>query len=95
MPPGFSRAHSDDEDEDVLPGPALPPGYQAESSSSEEEEEEEDVIGPMPAKGPVEDSVALDFERRAQRMKEKLTKGVSPLFSPSLYFFFFLLKASQ
>lgn len=77
LPPGFSRAHSDDEDEDILPGPALPPGYQAEPSSSEEEE---DVIGPMPAKGPIEDSVALDFERRAQRMKDKLTKEVSPLF---------------
>ncbi|XP_037552584.1 GPALPP motifs-containing protein 1 [Nematolebias whitei] len=75
LPPGFSQAHSDDED-DVLPGPALPPGYQAEPSSTEEEEE--DVIGPMPAKGPVEDSVALDFERRAQRMKEKLTKEDAP-----------------
>jgi hypothetical protein len=29
----------------------------------------------MPAKGPVNCSVAAEFERRAQRMKEKLTKG--------------------
>ncbi|KAM6943434.1 GPALPP motifs-containing protein 1 [Xenentodon cancila] len=81
LPPGFCRdAYDDDDDDDDgddgedgerLPGPALPPGYHAESSSSEGEGE--DVIGPMPAKGPAQDSVALDFERRAQRMKEKLT----------------------
>ncbi|XP_017296749.1 GPALPP motifs-containing protein 1 isoform X2 [Kryptolebias marmoratus] len=76
LPPGFSRAQhdSDDEDEEVLPGPALPPGYQAEASSSEGE----DVIGPMPAEGPIEDSVARDFERRAQKMKEKLTNQHAP-----------------
>ncbi len=78
LPPGFRRAayendDDDGEEEEGFPGPALPPGYQAESSSSEDE----DVIGPMPHKGPVEDSVALDFERRAQRMKEKLTGDVS------------------
>ncbi|KAK5619745.1 hypothetical protein CRENBAI_008092 [Crenichthys baileyi] len=74
LPPGFHRAaHDSDDGEDGegLPGPALPPGYQAELSSSEGEDD--DVIGPMPAKGPVQDSVALEFERRAQKMKEKLT----------------------
>lgn len=79
LPPGFRRAvyeNDDGEDEDDFQGPALPPGYQAESSSSEGEDE--DVIGPMPSKGPVEDSVALDFERRAQRMKEKLTGSDAP-----------------
>lgn len=80
LPPGFRRAayenNDDGEDEDNFQGPALPPGYQAESSSSEGEDE--DVIGPMPSKGPVEDSVALDFERRAQRMKEKLTGSDAP-----------------
>lgn len=80
LPPGFRRAaydnNDDGEDEDNFEGPALPPGYQAESSSSEGEDE--DVIGPMPSKGPVEDSVALDFERRAQRMKEKLTGSDAP-----------------
>lgn len=79
LPPGFRRAvyeNDDGEDEDDFQGPALPPGYQAESSSSEGEDE--DVIGPMPSKGPVEDSVALDFERRAQRMKEKLTRSDAP-----------------
>ena len=88
LPPGFRReAYDNDDDNDGedgegLPGPALPPDYRAESSSSDEEGE--DVIGPMPAKGHVQDSVAVDFERRAQRMKEKLTGVVS------LNFFFFL-----
>ncbi|KAM4744199.1 GPALPP motifs-containing protein 1 [Anableps anableps] len=79
LPPGFHRAASDSddgEDGEGLPGPALPPGYQAEHSSGEGEDE--DVIGPMPAKGPVQDSVALEFERRAQRMKEKLTGEEAP-----------------
>ncbi|XP_067352213.1 GPALPP motifs-containing protein 1 [Channa argus] len=82
LPPGFRReAYSNDdnndgEDGESLPGPALPPGYKAEPSSSEGEDEY--VIGPMPAKGPVEDSVALDIERRAQRMKEKLSRDDTP-----------------
>lgn len=80
LPPGFHRAAyehdddgGDDDDADIV-GPALPPGYRPDSSSSEDE----DVIGPMPSKGPVEDCVAKDFERRAQRMKEKLTRVVGP-----------------
>ncbi|XP_051235268.1 GPALPP motifs-containing protein 1 [Dicentrarchus labrax] len=79
LPPGFRRAayenddDNDSEDEEGFPGPALPPGYQAESSS-----EDEDVIGPMPSKGPVQDSVALDIERRAQKMKAKLTGDDTP-----------------
>ncbi|XP_027869571.1 GPALPP motifs-containing protein 1 [Xiphophorus couchianus] len=79
LPPGFHRAASDSddgEDGEGFPGPALPPGYQAECSSSEGEDE--DVIGPMPAKGPIQDSVALEFERRALRMKEKLTGEEAP-----------------
>lgn len=79
LPPGFRRAayeDNDGEDAGVCPGPALPPGYQAEPSSSEGEDE--DVIGPMPAIGPSQDTVAQDFERRAKRMKEKLTEKVSP-----------------
>ncbi|XP_035508404.1 GPALPP motifs-containing protein 1 [Morone saxatilis] len=79
LPPGFRRAayenddDKDSEDEEDFPGPALPPGYQAESSS-----EEEDVIGPMPSKGPIQNSVALDIERRAQKMKAKLTGDDTP-----------------
>lgn len=47
-------------------------------------EEEDNIIGPMPAKGPVESDVTKEFERRAQRMKEKLTSAdsVSWVFSP-------------
>ncbi|XP_034536640.1 GPALPP motifs-containing protein 1 [Notolabrus celidotus] len=81
LPPGFRRAaHEDDENDDDdgedASGPALPPGYKPETSSSEGEDD--DVIGPMPSKGPVEDSVALDFERRAKRMKDKLTGDDTP-----------------
>lgn len=78
LPPGFCRAAYEDnngEDTEICPGPALPPGYQAEPSSSEGEE---DVIGPMPVKGPCQDTVAQDFERRAKRMKEKLTGKDAP-----------------
>lgn len=83
LPPGFKRQDEDEEEEGDKDeaggflGPALPPGFKPDLSSSEEEEEEEDdddyVIGPMPSKGPCQDSVALDFERRAQKMKDKLT----------------------
>ncbi|KAM8763364.1 GPALPP motifs-containing protein 1 [Acanthopagrus schlegelii] len=81
LPPGFRRAAHENNDDDGeegedIPGPALPPGYQAEPSSSEGEDEE--LIGPMPSRGPVQDSVALDFERRARRMKEKLTGDDTP-----------------
>ncbi|EOA93848.1 Uncharacterized protein KIAA1704-like protein [Anas platyrhynchos] len=38
-------------------------------------EEEDTIIGPMPAKGPVESDVTKEFERRAQRMKEKFTSA--------------------
>lgn len=79
LPPGFRRAACDDDDsdggdEEDFQRPALPPGYHADPSSSEDE----GVIGPMPTKGPVRDSVALDFEYRAQRMKDKLTGVGSP-----------------
>lgn len=81
LPPGFRRAVDDEDDdddkddEDDFPGPALPPGYKPEPTSSDEEE---DVIGPMPAKGVVQDSVALDIERRAEKMKQKLTGDDGP-----------------
>lgn len=80
LPPGFRRAASDNndgEDGEGFPGTALPPDHQAFTSSSEGEDE--DVIGPMPAKGPVKSTVALDIERRAKMMKEKLTGEVSKL----------------
>lgn len=37
--------------------------------------EDEDIVGPMPAKGPLNYSVTAEFDKRAQRMKEKLIKG--------------------
>lgn len=82
LPPGFCRPSTEDgdddsggEDQESFSGPALPPGYQPQASSSEDE----DVIGPMPSKGPIHNSVALDIERRAQRMKEKLTGNDVPI----------------
>lgn len=82
LPPGFRRPSHNDEDDDSggeeqagFSGPALPPGYQPQSSSSEDE----DVIGPMPTKGPIHNSVVLDIERRAQRMKDKLTGNEAPV----------------
>ncbi|KAM9765657.1 GPALPP motifs-containing protein 1 [Menidia menidia] len=84
LPPGFRRAASENdddqvvEDEEGLPGPALPPDYCAEPSSSEEEDEDDGVIGPMPAKGPIQNTAAFEFERRARRMKEKLTTSETP-----------------
>ncbi|XP_017312964.1 GPALPP motifs-containing protein 1 [Ictalurus punctatus] len=77
LPPGFKRKHHDDEDEEAdedegsgVLGPAIPPGYKAETSSSEGEDW--DVIGPMPSRGEAQSSVALDFERRAKKMKDRL-----------------------
>lgn len=45
--------------------------FQKETDSSEDE----DIVGPMPAKGPLNYSVTAEFDKRAQRMKEKLIKG--------------------
>ncbi|KAG5262046.1 hypothetical protein AALO_G00291550 [Alosa alosa] len=80
LPPGFCRPRDEDEeanDEDGggILGPALPPGYKPESSGSEEDDEDDEVVGPMPFKGDRAslNSVALDIERRAQKMKDKLT----------------------
>nr|XP_015219179.1 PREDICTED: GPALPP motifs-containing protein 1 [Lepisosteus oculatus] len=76
LPPGFKRPADDDEDDDDSqdgPSPAMPPGCSATASSSEEEEG--GVIGPLPPKRPVESTVAMEFERRAQKMKEKLISG--------------------
>ncbi|KAJ7426590.1 GPALPP motifs-containing protein 1 [Willisornis vidua] len=82
----------DDDDDDGFFGPALPPGFKKQDDSPERcqisaersklqvtdsSEEEDNLIGPMPAKGPVESDVTEEFERRAQRMKEKLTSADS------------------
>ncbi|KAF7689408.1 GPALPP motifs-containing protein 1 [Silurus meridionalis] len=76
LPPGFKKQQHDDDDdaeedeERSVLGPALPPGYKPEPSSSEAEDEE--VFGPMPSRGEVQSSVALDIERRAKKMKDRL-----------------------
>jgi len=91
LPPGFKRQDEDEaggkEDASGLLGPALPPGYTPELSNSEEDDDY--VIGPMPSKGPSQASVALDFERRAQKMKDKLTGVDVSVFYVVLFFFFF------
>ncbi|XP_053419476.1 GPALPP motifs-containing protein 1 [Nycticebus coucang] len=83
LPPGFKK--QDDSPPRPLIGPALPPGFIKSTQKSdkgrddpgqqETDSEDEDIIGPMPAKGPVNYCVTTEFEKRAQRMKEKLTKG--------------------
>ena len=60
-------------------GPVL---FQKETDSSEEE----DIVGPMPAKGPINSNVTAEFEKRAQRMKEKLTKGDDVSFKYTVHF---------
>ncbi|KAL6064553.1 hypothetical protein STEG23_016398 [Scotinomys teguina] len=45
------------------------------NSEGAESSEDEGIVGPMPAKEPVNYSITTEFEKRAQRMKEKLTKG--------------------
>ncbi|KAI5772754.1 GPALPP1 [Gulo gulo luscus] len=83
LPPGFKK--QDDSPPRPIIGPALPPGFIKSTQKSdkgrddpgqqETDSEDEDIVGPMPAKGPVNYSVTTEFEKRAQRMKEKLTKG--------------------
>ncbi|XP_053563969.1 GPALPP motifs-containing protein 1 isoform X2 [Bombina bombina] len=67
LPPDFRKIESEDED---YIGLQKPPGFEEKASESSEDE---DIIGPLPADGPVKSSVAEDFERRALKMKEKLT----------------------
>ncbi|KAJ1114586.1 hypothetical protein NDU88_002821 [Pleurodeles waltl] len=88
LPPGFKMQAGSPER--VVIGPALPPGFIKQNQDSDGEddglsgttsetedssEEESGSIGPTPAKSPVDHSVAEDFVRRAQKMKEKLTSG--------------------
>ncbi|XP_019505865.1 PREDICTED: GPALPP motifs-containing protein 1 isoform X1 [Hipposideros armiger] len=71
LPPGFIKAT---QKSDKARGD---PGQVSSHFNSEETEssEDENIVGPMPAKGPINYSVTTEFEKRAQRMKEKLTKG--------------------
>ncbi|XP_047902890.2 GPALPP motifs-containing protein 1 [Anser cygnoides] len=75
LPPGFRKTSEDTGNNRCSPGPSASSKFCNEVTSSSEEED--DIIGPMPAKGPVESDVTKEFERRAQRMKEKLTSADS------------------
>ncbi|KAM6178556.1 GPALPP motifs-containing protein 1 [Rhynchocyon petersi] len=70
LPPGFMKSSQKSGRGQDGPG-------RVSYSNSEETDssEDEDIVGPMPAKEPVTSSVATEFEKRAQRMKEKLTGG--------------------
>ncbi|XP_072266183.1 GPALPP motifs-containing protein 1 [Pyxicephalus adspersus] len=88
LPPGFKK-QSDSPDRPVI-GPALPPGFKRQDSDSEDDmqykrstdpkcessdsEDDDGMIGPLPAKGPVQSNVAEEIERRAWKMKQKLTE---------------------
>ncbi|XP_025052010.1 GPALPP motifs-containing protein 1 isoform X6 [Alligator sinensis] len=71
LPPGFRKPSQDSEENSCPVGPSVPPQFSSQAADSSEEDD--DLIGPMPAKGPVESDVTREFEYRAQRMKEKLT----------------------
>ncbi|NXI46168.1 GPAM1 protein, partial [Galbula dea] len=73
LPPGFRKPSQDTGSSRCSTGLSVSSEFPAEATDSSEEED--NLIGPMPAKGPVEADVAKDFERRAQRMKEKLASA--------------------
>ncbi|KFV50079.1 GPALPP motifs-containing protein 1, partial [Tyto alba] len=74
LPPGFRKPLQDTKNSRCSIGPSVSSELRTQVYSSEEED---NLIGPMPAKGPVESDVTKEFERRAQRMKEKLTSADS------------------
>ncbi|NXJ04822.1 GPAM1 protein, partial [Odontophorus gujanensis] len=74
LPPGFRKSALDTRSNRSSIGPSVSSQFTQATDSSEEED---NIIGPMPAKGPVESDVTQEFERRAQRMKEKLTSADS------------------
>ncbi|XP_067419250.1 GPALPP motifs-containing protein 1 isoform X2 [Emydura macquarii macquarii] len=73
LPPGFRKPEQYTEDNSCSIGSSISSEFRTQATDSSEEEDT--LIGPMPAKGPVESDVTRDFERRAQRMKEKLTSS--------------------
>ncbi|XP_074995543.1 GPALPP motifs-containing protein 1 [Calonectris borealis] len=75
LPPGFRKPSQDTGNSRCSIGPSVSSEFRTQVTDSSEEED--NLIGPMPAKGPVESDVTKEFERRAQRMKEKLTSADS------------------
>lgn len=72
LPPGFIKSTQKNEKGGDDPGQVSSYFNSQEETDSSEDEH---IVGPMPARGPVDYSVTTEFEKRAQRMKEKLTKG--------------------
>ncbi|XP_037010974.2 GPALPP motifs-containing protein 1 [Artibeus jamaicensis] len=72
LPPGFIKSTQKSGKGRDDPRQQVSTNFNSEEIDSSEDE---DIVGPMPAKGPVNYSVTTEFEKRAQRMKEKLTKG--------------------
>ncbi|NXL89206.1 GPAM1 protein, partial [Alectura lathami] len=73
LPPGFRKSSQDCGSGRCSVG--LSASSETCTQATDSSEEEDNIIGPMPAKGPVESDVTKEFERRAQRMKEKLTSA--------------------
>nr|XP_045002442.1 GPALPP motifs-containing protein 1 [Jaculus jaculus] len=71
LPPGFIKSTQKNDKGRENPG-RLSSHFNSEETDSSEDE---NIVGPMPPKGPINYSVTAEFEKRAQRMKEKLTKG--------------------
>ncbi|NXN94890.1 GPAM1 protein, partial [Rhinopomastus cyanomelas] len=70
LPPGFKKSSQDTGNNRCSIGPSASSEFHTQVYSSDEDD---NLIGPVPAKGPLESDVTKEFERRAQRMKEKLT----------------------
>ncbi|XP_061431695.1 GPALPP motifs-containing protein 1 isoform X1 [Lethenteron reissneri] len=76
------RKNTDDDDDGYF-GPALPPGFAPRASiigptippgvtEQDDSDSDGEIIGPMPAEGPIQSRVAEEIELRSQRMKDKL-----------------------
>ncbi|MBN3322235.1 GPAM1 protein, partial [Atractosteus spatula] len=75
LPPGYQKPQDSPESKKTML-PTCPQTLNVKNApASSSEEEEGGVIGPLPPKRPVESTVAMEFERRAQKMKEKLISG--------------------
>ncbi|CAI9616090.1 unnamed protein product [Staurois parvus] len=73
LPPGFKRQDSDIEDESHSKASADTKHKSADSEEEDDDDDDDEIVGPLPAKGPIQSNVAEDIERRAWRMKQKLT----------------------
>ncbi|XP_069614358.1 GPALPP motifs-containing protein 1 isoform X1 [Ranitomeya imitator] len=73
LPPGFKRQNSDSDDGSDSKGSS--DKYKVSDDDDDDDDGEEEIIGPVPAKGQTQSSVAEDFERRAWKMKQKLTSN--------------------